>query len=166
MGVSGAGKSTLGIALSEQLHCPFIEGDTLHSAHNVAKMSAGVALTDEDRWPWLDRVGGALREAVRTHGAAVAACSALKRVYRERLSAAAAMPLSLLWLHAGEEILPARLRGRSGHFMPPELLASQLATLESPAPPEHWLELDAARPVQMLVDEALRWLRRTTPALK
>ena len=159
MGVSGAGKSTLGAALAQRLRCPFIEGDSLHAPESVAKMRAGIALTDEDRWPWLDRVGTALREAVQTHGAAVAACSALRRIYRERLSRAAAAPLSLLWLRAGREILPARLRGRSGHFMPPELLASQLGTLEPPAPPEHWLELDATRPVEMLVDEALRFLR-------
>lgn len=158
MGVSGAGKSTLSRALSQRLRCPFIDGDTLHAPESVAKMSAGIALTDEDRWPWLDRVGMVLREVVQAHGTAVAACSALKRVYRERLSRTAAMPVSLLWLRAGQEILPARLRGRSGHFMPPELLASQLETLEPPAPPERWLELDAARPVQRLVDDALSWL--------
>ncbi len=163
MGVSGAGKSTLGTALAQRLRCPFIEGDSLHAPESVAKMRAGIPLTDEDRWPWLDRVGMALREAVHIHGAAVAACSALKRAYRERLASAAAAPLSLLWLRAGQEILPARLRGRSGHFMPPELLASQLGTLEPPAPPEHWLELDAARPVEMLVDEALRFLPPPTP---
>ena len=158
MGVSGAGKSTLGHALSQRLHCPFIEGDALHAAHSVAKMRNGIALDDADRWPWLDRIGMALREAVREHGAAVAACSALKHSYRERLAQAYGAALSLLWLRADENLLQLRLQRRAGHFMPPTLLDSQLQTLQPPAPPEHVLELDAGHPAQVLVEEALHWL--------
>jgi gluconokinase len=159
MGVSGVGKSTLGRTLSERLGCPFIEGDALHSAQSIAKMRAGIALEDADRWPWLDRTGAALREAVRVQGSAVAACSALKRNYRERLSQAAAAPVSLLWLRADQDVLLTRMRDRPHHFMPPELLTSQLQTLEAPVAPEKFLELNAAHPTTVLVDNALHWLR-------
>jgi gluconokinase len=161
MGVSGSGKSTLALALSERLQCPFIEGDALHTADSIGKMRGGIALEDADRWPWLDRIGAGLRAAIRTHGTAVAACSALKYHYRERLLRVAATPLSLLWLHADQDLLQARLRNRPGHFMPSTLLASQLLTLEAPTTPENSLQLDATRPLGILVEEALRWLTRS-----
>jgi gluconokinase len=163
MGVSGVGKSTLGQALSQRLHCPFIEGDALHAAHSVAKMRAGIPLEDADRWAWLDRIGMALREAVLNHGTAVAACSALKHSYRERLSRAGGTTLSLLWLRADAQVLQGRLRSRPGHFMPSTLLDSQLQTLEPPAASENALELDAVYPAEVLVEKALRWLTRETP---
>ena len=94
MGVCGCGKSTIGQGIATAMHVSFLEGDAFHPAANVAKMAAGIPLDDADRWPWLDRLGKALGHAAREKGGAVAACSALKRIYRDRLRAAAAVPLS------------------------------------------------------------------------
>ena len=160
MGVSGSGKSTLSARLGAALGCPVLEGDAFHSAENVAKMQAGHPLTDADRWPWLDRLGAALgAAALDAPGAvAVAACSALKRSYRERLSAASAVPLLFVLLDTGEAEIARRMRTRSGHYMPPSLLGSQLATLERPTPDEPAVTLDASRPVDALTAEALAWI--------
>lgn len=150
MGVCGCGKSTIGQALAERLGVPFIEGDALHPPENVRRMSAGIALTDEDRAGWLDaiadRLGG---EPGASHGAVVA-CSALKRRYRDRLRAAA-LDLRLVFLHGDEALLSARLSSRPGHYMPPSLLPSQLATLETPQADEHALTGDIAQPTEVLV---------------
>jgi gluconokinase len=160
MGVSGSGKSTLSARLGAALGCPVLEGDAFHSAENVAKMQAGHPLTDVDRWPWLDRLGAALGAAAldAPGGVAVAACSALKRSYRERLSAASAVPLLFVLLDTGEAEIARRMRTRSGHYMPPSLLGSQLATLERPTPDEPAVTLDASRPVDALTAEALAWI--------
>ncbi|WP_179508835.1 gluconokinase [Sphingomonas melonis] len=160
MGVSGSGKSTLSARLGTALGCPVLEGDAFHSAENVAKMQAGHPLTDADRWPWLDRLGAALGAAAldAPGGVAVAACSALKRSYRERLSAASAVPLLFVLLDTGEAEIARRMRTRSGHYMPPSLLGSQLATLERPTPDEPAVTLDASRPVDALTAEALAWI--------
>ena len=123
-------------------------------------MSAGIPLSDEDRWPWLDRVGAAIGAAVARGGIAVAACSALKRCYRERLAAASPAPLAFLLLDTGEAEIARRMRARTDHYMPASLLASQLATLERPAREERALVLDAALPIAALVDQALAWLER------
>src|SRR5215468_10171877 len=93
MGVAGSGKSTLGTALATQIGCPFLEGDDFHSPQAVERMRAGIPLTDEDRWPWLDRLGRAISDQVVAHRIAIAACSALKKVYRDRLRAAIAAPV-------------------------------------------------------------------------
>lgn len=160
MGVSGSGKSTLSTRLGAALDCPVLEGDAFHSRANVAKMQAGHPLTDEDRWPWLDRLGAALGEAALAAPGhvAIAACSALKRSYRERLSAASAVPLLFVLLDTGAAEIARRMETRSGHYMPPSLLGSQLATLERPAPDEPAVTLDAARPVEVLIAEALAWI--------
>ena len=160
MGVSGSGKSTLSTRLGTALACPVLEGDAFHSRANVAKMQAGHPLTDEDRWPWLDRLGAALGEAAlaTAGGVAVAACSALKRSYRERLSAASAVPLLFVLLDTGAAEIARRMETRSGHYMPPSLLGSQLATLEKPTSDEAAVTLDAARPVETLAAEALTWI--------
>jgi gluconokinase len=155
MGVSGTGKSTVGIALAVALGVPFCEGDDLHPHANVDKMSAGTPLTDEDRWPWLDRVGAWL---AAHDGAGVASCSALRRVYRDRLRAAAPDTAFIL-LDADASTLCARLLARHGHFMPASLLDSQLATLERPAPDERALILDATQPLDATRDAATAWLR-------
>ena len=158
MGVSGSGKSTLSARLGERLGCPVLEGDSYHSAENVAKMQAGHALTDADRWPWLDRLGAAICNAARGGGVAVAACSALRRVYRERLETAAAMPLHFVLLDTGPAEIARRMESRSGHYMPPSLLASQLATLERPAPDERAITLDAGRAPDDLSVAVLDWV--------
>ncbi len=154
MGVSGSGKSTLAALLADRLGCPLIEGDEFHSAANVAKMAAGHPLDDADRWPWLDRVGQAVGAAAQ-RGIAVAACSALKRRYRERLQAASDVPLLFVLLDTEADELARRLTERAGHYMPASLLDSQLATLERPAPGERALTLDAARTPDALCADVL-----------
>lgn len=137
MGVSGTGKSTVGRALADELGIPFVEGDDLHPAENVAKMSAGIPLTDDDRAPWLDLVAAQLTRPV------VVACSALRGAYRDRLRMAAP-DLALVYLHGSRELLATRMAGRDGHFMPTTLLDSQLATLEEPTPDEDAIPADVA----------------------
>ncbi len=158
MGVSGSGKSTLSARLGERLGCPVLEGDSYHSAENVAKMQAGHALTDADRWPWLDRLGAAIGDAARTGGVAVAACSALKRVYRERLETAAGLPLHFVLLDTGAAEIERRMESRAGHYMPSSLLASQIATLERPGPDECAITLDASRAPDDLSVAVLDWV--------
>lgn len=165
MGVAGCGKSTVGQALAQDLVAPFLEGDTLHPAANIAKMSAGIPLDDDDRAPWLDALGQAAGAAARAApgGISVAACSALKRAYRDRLRRAAAMPLRIVCLHGERDLLQQRLGARQGHFMPPSLLESQLRTLELPGRDEDALLLDVALPPQALVGEAIAWVRGAHP---
>jgi len=158
MGVSGSGKSTLGALLAQRLDCLFLEGDDFHDARAVAKMSAGQPLDDDDRWPWLDRLGLAIGDAVASGGRVVAACSALKRDYRERLRRAITAPTRFVLLDAGQDELLRRLTRRSGHYMPATLLDSQLATLERPGDDEAILALDAAAPPERLCDLAQAWL--------
>jgi len=140
MGVSGSGKTTVGAALAHALGLPFVDGDSLHPAANVAKMAAGIPLDDADRAPWLDAIG-----AVLAAGPVVVACSALKRAYRDRLRAAAP-ELRLVFLDGSPSLLASRMAARPGHFMPTTLLDSQLATLERPEPDEHALTADIVEP--------------------
>ncbi|GIT80536.1 gluconokinase [Leifsonia sp. LS1] len=126
MGVSGSGKSTVGALVAAELGVVFVDGDALHPAANVAKMASGIPLTDADREPWLDAVGRTLADAAAD--GLVLACSALKRVYRDRIRSHAPATL-FAELDGTEEELAARMV-RPGHFMPPSLLASQLATLQ------------------------------------
>lgn len=151
MGVSGSGKSTVGAALAARLGVEFEDGDDLHPAANIAKMSAGTPLTDEDRWPWLDAVGDWL--AARPAG--VIACSALRRAYRDRIRAHAPAAY-VVHLAGAQETIAARQAARRGHFMPPSLLASQFATLEPLAADEAGVTLDVALSVDALVDRAAR----------
>ncbi len=134
MGVSGCGKSTYGQALAAATGARFVEGDELHGAANIAKMRAGIALTDEDRWPWLDRIADAVNEAL-AEGPVVATCSALRRAYRDRLRSAINAPVRFVLLDVPLAELRRRVATRS-HFMPPGLLDSQLATLEWPGADE------------------------------
>jgi gluconokinase len=156
MGVSGSGKSTVGTALAERLHVPFADGDDLHPSANVEKMARGLPLDDSDRWPWLDRVGAWL--ASHADGGVIA-CSALRRSYRDRLRQHGA-ELDLLLLHGDRELLEARQAARVGHFMPPALLASQLATLEPLMPDERGLTVDLARSVDEVVADYLAYASR------
>jgi gluconokinase len=158
MGVSGCGKSTLGRDLAARLDCPFLEGDTFHPATNIAKMAHGIPLTDADRWPWLDSVGAALGAAVRERGRGVGACSALTRAYRNRLIRAAGMSIRFVHLTGSRELLASRMAVRPGHFMPPSLLDSQLATLEPPQGDEAAMTLDIALSRSDLLERALAWL--------
>ena len=154
MGVASCGKTSVGEMLAEKFACRFIEGDRLHSASNVAKMSAGIPLNDDDRWPWLAAVGASLGGK----GAAIASCSALKRSYREAIAKAAQRPILFIYLHGSKEVLEQRINARQGHFMPATLLGSQLKTLESPGPDERALKLDIEQSVPQLVERAQCWL--------
>jgi len=130
MGVSGCGKSTVGAALAHALGWPFLDADDFHPPENVAKMAGGTPLTDDDRWPWLDRTVDALREVSTKSGNAVLACSALRGTYRARLARAGAM--RFVHLRGDQATIAGRLSHRQHRYMPATLLASQFATLEAP----------------------------------
>ena len=164
MGVSGCGKSTLGALLARRLGCVFLEGDAFHDDAAVAKMRAGRPLTDEDRWPWLDRLGLAIKDALASEGQAVAACSALRLRYRERLRAAIGAPVRFVLLDADREELLRRMTERPDHYMPASLLDSQLATLERPAGEEQVFALDALLSPDQLCDSVQAWLADKSPA--
>jgi gluconokinase len=132
MGVSGSGKTYVGTAIATALNIPFFDGDDLHSPEARAKMTAGVPLNDEDRAPWLDRIGALLADAAAHPQGVVVACSALRRAYRDRLRAAAGPSLRFLFLKGDKAMMRARVAARKNHYMPPSLIDSQFATLESP----------------------------------
>ncbi len=160
MGVSGSGKTTIGGRLAAHLKYAFADADDFHPPHNVAKMARGEPLTDADRAPWLQT----LAEWIAKHHAAgrstVLACSALKRRYRDTLRGGA--PLHVLFIHLDtpREALQERVRHRTGHYMPPELLDSQLATLEPLQPDEQGIVLDASAAPDVLVERALAAARQ------
>jgi gluconokinase len=149
MGVSGSGKSLIGALLARALDLEFVEGDTYHSPANVARMSAGIPLTDEDRQAWLAAIATRL-DAARAGSGLVASCSALKRSYRDVLRAGRA-GVQFVYLAGTRALLEQRLAGRRGHFMPSSLLDSQLAILEAPAPDEHAWVCDIAEPPEVIV---------------
>ena len=131
MGVCGCGKTTVGRMVAEALGWPSLDADDFHPAANVARMRAGTALTDDDRWPWLDRLAAEMA-AINARGAhAVLACSALKQSYRDRLARAG--DVRFFYLKGDRATIAPRLAARPGHYMPASLLDSQLATLEEPA---------------------------------
>jgi len=163
MGVAGSGKTIVGEGLSSRLSLPFLDGDRFHPPANIAKMSAGTPLVDADRWPWLDAIGHALGEAARTSGGAIAACSALKRAYRQRLTAAARLPLVFVFLNGSRETLAARLAERKNHFMPKSLLDSQLATLERPGADEPVVHVSFEPPPAAVIDAAAAGLTAFSP---
>lgn len=152
MGVSGCGKSSVGLELAKQLGARFIDGDDLHPAENKAKMSAGIPLNDNDRWPWLDLVGESLADSVP--GGTVVACSALKRVYRERILAAAPGTV-FIHLTGSRDLLWERMSSRPDHFMPVSLLDSQLATLQNLDIDEPGASYDIAQPVGAIVAQVI-----------
>jgi beta-N-acetylhexosaminidase len=155
MGVSGCGKTTIGALVARELGVPFVDGDALHPVANVAKMAAGTPLNDGDRWPWLAQVGKELAGAGGT--GLVVACSSLKRSYRDAIRAQAPDTL-FLHLSGSREVLASRLKGRSGHFMPAALLASQLATLEPLDGDEPGTAVDISAAVDAVVSAALAGL--------
>lgn len=154
MGVSGSGKTTIGALVAHEAGLPFLDADSLHPLANVRKMAAGTPLENADRRPWLDTVGERLRDADRDGTGLVLACSALKRRYRDRIRRAAPGTV-FLHLHGTPGVLISRLEGRSEHFMPASLLASQLETLEPLGPDEPGSALDIGRPIEDVVAEAL-----------
>lgn len=149
MGVAGCGKSTVGATLAARLGATYLDGDDLHPAANIEKMSSGVALTDEDRWPWLTRVGQVL---IKPEGPLIVGCSALKRAYRDHIIATTGAPVTFIHLAGTADVIKARMNDRKGHFMPAELLASQFAALEPPEMDENAIKVDIDRPLASIVD--------------
>ena len=164
MGVSGCGKSTMASALGERLGLDMVDGDDLHLPESVAKMRSGIALQDADRWPWLDRIGHYLAQAQEP--GRVVACSALKRVYRERIREQAG-DVCFVFLDGDFDLIEQRMRQRVGHYMQPGLLDSQFRTLEKPQADEtDVIRLPITEPVQDMVAQALQALHsRLHPAL-
>jgi gluconokinase len=156
MGVSGVGKTTLGTLVAERLGWPFEEGDALHPEANVAKMAAGHALDDDDRWPWLDRVAGWIDERLDAGQQGVITCSALKRAYRDRLRRP---DVVFVHLTGPKQLTAERLAARQGHFMPTSLLDSQLATLEPLGTDENGFEISTALTREQQVDEVVAKVR-------
>ena len=162
MGVSGAGKTTVAQELAARLGWPFEEGDALHPKSNVAKMHAGLPLTDEDRWPWLDRVAAWIDGQRAEKQPGIITCSALKKAYRQRI-VGDRPEVRLVYLRGGHDVMAKHLEGRKGHFMPASLLQSQIATLEEPGPDEDPLTVDVGRPPPEVAADIIRLLAVSTP---
>jgi gluconokinase len=157
MGVAGSGKSTIGEQLAARLGWTYEDGDKFHPASNVAKMSAGQPLTDEDRWPWLRAIADEIDRLSAAGQRVVIACSALRRVYRDIL-VHGRNDIRIVYLNGTQPLIAERLGRRKGHFMPPGLLASQFRTLEPPISEEHPVTVSIDAPVAVIVDDILRQL--------
>ena len=158
MGVSGSGKSTVGAALAQRLRVPFEDADDLHPSANIAKMSRGEALTDEDRFPWLALVGEWL--AVHEDGG-VMGCSALKRRYRDQIRHHAPN-VRFIYLEGSRDVIAARQAARPGHFMPASLLTSQFQTLEPLEPDEDGVVIEVDQSVDQIVQGYVDLMHRET----
>jgi len=149
MGVAGSGKTSVGEALAARLGIIYRDGDTLHPPANVAKMRAGIPLTDDDRWPWLERVAHELRAADEP---VAIGCSALKRRYRDFILHETGAPVLFVYLSGPRELIESRMHARTGHFMPTSLLDSQFATLEEPQSDENAVVIDIEGPMDDVVN--------------
>ena len=157
MGVSGSGKSTIADKLAERLNWTYEDGDKFHPASNVAKMSAGQPLTDEDRWPWLKAIAAEIDRACAAGEHIVIGCSALKRSYRDVLMRGRT-DTRLVYLDGTQSLIADRLSHRKGHFMPPGLLISQFAALEPPTPDERPVTVSIDAEVEVIVDRIISQL--------
>ncbi len=157
MGVSGTGKTSVAVELAEDLGCEFIEGDDLHPRQNIEKMTKGIPLTDEDRWPWLQAIAELVAVKDFEGTSTVVTCSALKHSYRAVLSDAA--PTFYVHLDASFEVLQDRMQHRTKHFMPATLLKSQIDTLEPLGDDESGAVVDVSPPLEEVVEEALNAVR-------
>jgi gluconokinase len=156
MGVCGCGKTAVGRALAQELGWTFLDADDFHPAASVAKMAAGTGLTDDDRWPWLERLVAELRAQGERGQSAVLACSALRAVYRQRLDRAPGV--RWVYLKGDTATIAPRLAARRGHYMPASLLASQFAALEEPAAA---LAIDIRLPIPSQVEQIVSALQLT-----
>lgn len=156
MGVAGSGKSSIGLAVADALGTVYLDGDDLHPEANIAKMSSGIPLTDEDRAPWLDRVGTTLGQ--QPDGSMIG-CSALRRIYRDRIQAAAGQPVAFVHLAGARKVIERRMSAREGHFMPVALLDSQFATLEPLRQDETGCVIDIDQDFSTVVGEAVAYLQ-------
>lgn len=161
MGVAGCGKSSVAAAVAARLNGRFIEGDAFHSPASVDKMRRGIGLVDADRWSWLDRLAAEMRQACERGEPVVLACSALKRRYRDRLRLGTPKA-GFIFLDLPQEEAAKRVGQRSGHYMPDSLVASQFADLEAPIAETLTLRVDATRPLNAIVDQALDWHGRAS----
>ena len=158
MGVSGSGKSTIADRLAARLGWRCEDGDKFHPASNVAKMSAGHPLTDEDRWPWLQAIADEIDRVCKAGQRAVIACSALKHAYRDIL-VHGRHDVRIVFLNGTYDLIAGRLAARKGHFMPPGLLTSQFQTLEPPDANEHPVTVSIDATVETIVDDIIRQLK-------
>ena len=154
LGVTGSGKTTVGTMLADAMHCAFLEGDSLHSAANVEKMSHGIPLTDADRAPWLAAIHARLLDSFTRGECLVVGCSALKRSYRTVL--AEGVPITWVYLKGSAALIRSRLQHRTGHYMKADMLASQLEALEEPSDA---LIVDVSQPPGTIVEQILAELR-------
>ncbi|MBI5129220.1 MAG: gluconokinase [Rhodopseudomonas palustris] len=161
MGVSGSGKSTIGKTLAERLGWTYQDGDDFHPPSNVAKMSAGQPLTDDDRWPWLRAIAAEIDRIADDGRQAVFGCSALKRAYRDVLVHGRA-DVRIVYLDGSRALIAERMAARKNHFMPPGLLDSQFATLQVPGPDERPFTVSIDAPVEAIVDAIVEQLPQAT----
>ena len=159
MGVSGSGKTTVAKGVADRLGWQILEGDKLHPPANIAKMSAGTPLTDEDRWPWLHAIAAAIDDWRANGVSGVVACSALKRVYRDILIGPRP-DVVLVYLQGSHDLIAKRMAARHGHFMPPGLLDSQFVTLEEPSEAERPIVASIARPPDAIITTIIEKLRQ------
>lgn len=162
MGVSGVGKTTTGQRLAKKLGWEFRDADEFHPAENIEKMKSGEPLTDDDRWPWLDAIGGWMDARLGNGGHAIVTCSALRRIYRERLLSGRP-DVRLVFLKGSKALIADRLTRRNGHFMPPGLLESQFNTLEEPRRDERAIVVDVSKSPSRVVSSILRYVEPRMP---
>jgi gluconokinase len=162
MGVSGSGKSTIAEQLAARIGWRYVDGDLFHPPANVAKMSAGHPLTDEDRWPWLRAIAAEIDRLAAASTRAVVACSALKRAYRDIL-VHGRDDVRIVFLDGTKDLIAKRLAARKGHFMPPGLLDSQFKTLEPPQPNERPITVSIDASVDGIVNDIVRQLELVAP---
>ena len=158
MGVSGSGKTTIAVLLAERLHWALADADSFHPSANVRKMRSGIALSDEDRWPWLHAIAAGIDETRRAGRRGIVTCSALKRSYRDIL-VGARRDVRLVYLKGDQDLIAQRIAKRRGHFMPAALLQSQFDTLEEPGPEENPIVVSVAAEPEAIAAHVLAQLR-------
>tara|TARA_B100000745_G_C20107463_1_gene378988 strand:- start:582 stop:1094 length:513 start_codon:yes stop_codon:yes gene_type:complete len=150
MGVSGSGKSSVGSLLSNKIDAVFLDGDEMHPPENITKMSSGQPLDDDDRHPWLQNIGKALKDEP---GSIIIACSALKKIYRDLIREMAEQEVIFVHLVGSLDIIKNRMSKRTGHFMPLSLLESQFETLETPKRPENFMAIDIDQSLESIIEQ-------------
>jgi carbohydrate kinase (thermoresistant glucokinase family) len=160
MGVSGSGKTTIGEKLAARMSWRYEDADTFHPPSNVAKMSAGQPLTDEDRWPWLKAIAAEIDRACTAGERLVIGCSALRRIYRDVL-VHGRDDVRFIYLDGTQALIADRIGQRKGHFMPPGLLTSQFQTLEPPLPDERAMTVSIDAQVEVIIDRIISQLSQS-----
>ena len=156
MGVAGSGKSSVGNLLSKKLDTVFLDGDDMHPPENITKMSSGQSLDDDDRHPWLQNIGKALKDE---SGSIIIACSALKKMYRDLIGETAGQEVIFIHLIGSLELIKDRMVKRTGHFMPLSLLESQFEILETPEKPENFMPIDIDQPLESIIEQLTQLIK-------